>query len=183
MKKIVLKSREQTLFKLSAWLLAWLFMPMALQAASKKIQVVCTLPTLRALTEEVGGDRVDVISLAKGDQDPHFVTPTPVLMKRTRDAALFIENGLSLELWADEVVNGFRADPAAKYKTPEQGAATSVFVATSPLLNGIGGRYLEDCNQALPYSGGMERVGVADYALDPDAAQRLWEISAKAVTS
>jgi zinc/manganese transport system substrate-binding protein len=75
-------------------------------AQAKKIKVVCTLPTLKALTEEVGGDRVDVIALAKGDQDPHFVTPTPVLMKKTREADLFIENGFSLELWADEVVNG-----------------------------------------------------------------------------
>jgi zinc/manganese transport system substrate-binding protein len=75
-------------------------------SADKKLQVVCTLPTLKALTEEVGGDRVEVIALAKGDQDPHFVTPTPILMKRTREANLFIENGFSLELWADEVVNG-----------------------------------------------------------------------------
>jgi zinc/manganese transport system substrate-binding protein len=75
-------------------------------AQAKKITVVCTLPTLRALVEEVGGDKVDVTALAKGDQDPHFVTPTPVLMRRTREAALFIENGFSLELWADEVVNG-----------------------------------------------------------------------------
>jgi hypothetical protein len=43
-----------------------------------------------------------------------------------------------------------RTDPTAEYKTPEQGAATSVFVATSPLLDGIGGRYFEDCNQAVP---------------------------------
>src|SRR5262245_17374944 len=75
-------------------------------AQGKKIHVVCTLPTMKALTQEVGGDRVDVIALAKGDQDPHFVTPTPVLMKKTREAELFIENGFSLELWADEVVNG-----------------------------------------------------------------------------
>jgi ABC-type Zn uptake system ZnuABC Zn-binding protein ZnuA len=87
------------------------------QAPAKKLTVVCTLPTLRALTEEVGGNRVEAISLAKGDQDPHFVTPTPVLMRRTREAALFIENGFSLELWADEVVNGagnskiFRGNP------------------------------------------------------------------------
>src|SRR5262247_2615216 len=74
--------------------------------ATKKITVVCTLPTLKALADEIGGTRVDVIALAKGDQDPHFVTPTPVLMKRTREATLFIENGMSLELWADEVVNG-----------------------------------------------------------------------------
>ncbi len=75
-------------------------------AQTKKLTVVCTLPTLKALAQEVGGDRVDVTALAKGDQDPHFVTPTPVLMKKTREAALFIENGFSLELWADEVVNG-----------------------------------------------------------------------------
>jgi ABC-type Zn uptake system ZnuABC Zn-binding protein ZnuA len=72
----------------------------------KKIQVVCTLPTLKALVQEVGGDKVDAIALAKGDQDPHSVTPTPVLMRRTREAGLFIENGFSLEMWADEVVNG-----------------------------------------------------------------------------
>ena len=75
-------------------------------AAEKKVHVVCTLPTLKALTEEVGGTRVDVIALARGDQDPHFVTPTPILMRKTREADLFIENGFSLELWADEVVNG-----------------------------------------------------------------------------
>jgi zinc/manganese transport system substrate-binding protein len=86
-------------------------------AQEKKINVVCTLPTLKALTQEVGGDRVNVISLARGDQDPHFVSPTPVLMKKTREANLFIENGISLELWADEVANGsgntriFRGNP------------------------------------------------------------------------
>jgi zinc/manganese transport system substrate-binding protein len=76
------------------------------QASAKTLQVVCTLPTLKALTQEIGGDRVEAIALAKGDQDPHFVTPTPVLMKKTREASLFVENGFSLELWADEVVNG-----------------------------------------------------------------------------
>jgi len=75
-------------------------------AQERKVKVVCTLPTLKALTEEVGGNRVDVIALAKGDQDPHFVTPTPVLMQKTRQADLFIENGFSLELWADQVANG-----------------------------------------------------------------------------
>lgn len=75
-------------------------------AAEKKVRVVCTLPTLKALTEEVGGNRVEVIALARGDQDPHFVTPTPVLMQKTRQADLFVENGFSLELWADQVANG-----------------------------------------------------------------------------
>jgi len=77
-----------------------------LLAQEKKVQVVSTLPTLKALTAEVGGNRVDVIALARGDQDPHFVTPTPVLMQKTRQADLLVQVGFSLELWADQVANG-----------------------------------------------------------------------------
>ena len=94
-------------FKMFAAIFLGFLIPVQpLLAQEKQIQVVCTLPTLKALTEEVGGNRVEVIALAKGDQDPHFVTPTPVLMQRTRSASLFVENGFSLELWADQVVNG-----------------------------------------------------------------------------
>jgi NAD(P)-dependent dehydrogenase (short-subunit alcohol dehydrogenase family) len=65
---------------------------------------------------------------------------------------------------------------APAWKTPEQGAATSVLVATSPLLDGVGGRYFEDCNEAEPNEPGTRR-GVAAYALDPEAAALLWEVS------
>jgi zinc/manganese transport system substrate-binding protein len=78
---------------------------MAGQEPEKK-RVVCTLPVLKSIAEELGGDRFDVTSLSKPDQDPHFVSPTPSLMKRLREADLFIEIGLQLELWADEVANG-----------------------------------------------------------------------------
>jgi NAD(P)-dependent dehydrogenase (short-subunit alcohol dehydrogenase family) len=67
-----------------------------------------------------------------------------------------------------------------RYKTAEQGAATSILVATSPKLDGIGGRYFEDCNQARPLdpdSLNSTIYGVAAYALDPDNANRLWELS------
>ncbi len=62
------------------------------------------------------------------------------------------------------------------WKTTEQGAATSVLLAASPLLDGIGGRYFEDCNEAAdnPADG---RHGVAAYALDPENASRLWQVS------
>jgi NAD(P)-dependent dehydrogenase (short-subunit alcohol dehydrogenase family) len=66
------------------------------------------------------------------------------------------------------------------FKTPEQGAATSVLVATSPQLSGIGGRYFEDCNEAQPLPPDFSpetASGVAPYALDPDNAARLWEVS------
>lgn len=69
--------------------------------------------------------------------------------------------------------------PVERRKTPEQGAATSVLLAASPLLDGIGGRYFEDCNEATSvtcrptdFSGGF-----AAYALDGDNADRLWTIS------
>ena len=62
------------------------------------------------------------------------------------------------------------------WKTVEQGAATSVLLAASPLLEGVGGRYFEDVNEAEPHVPGREG-GVAEYALDPEAATRLWEVS------
>jgi NAD(P)-dependent dehydrogenase (short-subunit alcohol dehydrogenase family) len=71
------------------------------------------------------------------------------------------------------------------YKTIAQGAATSVLVATSRQLDGIGGRYFEDCNQAetlSPEAVATAFSGVAPYALDPDAAERLWTLSLAAVS-
>jgi NAD(P)-dependent dehydrogenase (short-subunit alcohol dehydrogenase family) len=70
------------------------------------------------------------------------------------------------------------------FKTIEQGAATSVLVATSPQLEGIGGRYFEDCNQSPVLDPGAPSTttsGVAPYALDPNNARRLWEVSLDAI--
>ncbi len=65
-------------------------------------------------------------------------------------------------------------------KSPEQGAATSVLLATSPRLEGVGGRYFEDGNEAAVLEPGQEQgaeAGVAAYALDRGDADRLWELS------
>jgi NAD(P)-dependent dehydrogenase (short-subunit alcohol dehydrogenase family) len=61
-------------------------------------------------------------------------------------------------------------------KNIEQGAATSVLLAASPLVEGVTGRYFEDCEEAGPHQPGVRR-GVADYALDPGKAARLWQVS------
>lgn len=61
-------------------------------------------------------------------------------------------------------------------KSVEQGAATSVLLATSPALSGIGGHYFEDCHEAVAHEAGVRR-GVAAFALDPVPADRLWELS------
>jgi len=71
-------------------------------------------------------------------------------------------------------------DPAGTSGVSEkniaQGAATSVLLAASPLVQGVTGRYFEDCQEAEAFTPGVRR-GVASYAIDPDIAARLWDIS------
>ncbi|WP_329107821.1 SDR family NAD(P)-dependent oxidoreductase [Micromonospora sp. NBC_01699] len=75
-------------------------------------------------------------------------------------------------------VGGRMSTPANLIKTPEQGAATSVLLATSPLLDGIGGRYFENCNEAPVLTRrSPDLSGVAPYVLDLANADRLWEAS------
>ena len=74
------------------------------------------------------------------------------------------------ELIEQALKNGF------VLKTPEQGAATSVVLAARPELEGVGGRYYVDSNEA-PVVDKYDPAGVAPYALDGDNADRLWELS------
>ena len=66
----------------------------------------------------------------------------------------------------------------ATYKTTEQGAATSIWCATSPQLDGMGGVYCEDADIASPVAADATQLGgVRPWATDPDAAERLWGLS------
>ena len=65
-----------------------------------------------------------------------------------------------------------------RFKTTEQGAATSVWAGTSPQLEGKGGVYCEDCDVAKITQPGESRIsGVNPHAIDPEAARRLWQVS------
>ena len=70
-----------------------------------------------------------------------------------------------------------RLDPDAGLKTIEQGAATGLWCATSPALDGKGGVYCEDCNIAAPHDAQAGRTGVANWASDAGLAERLWVLS------
>lgn len=80
-------------------------------------------------------------------------------------------------------------DPDREMKTPEQGASTTVFAATSPLLSDIGGVYLKDNDVSpldddpRPIDFGTEPVvsSVVPYAVDPGSARRLWELSERLI--
>jgi NAD(P)-dependent dehydrogenase (short-subunit alcohol dehydrogenase family) len=75
-------------------------------------------------------------------------------------------------------VDGNLRTPLELRKSPQQGAATSVLLATSPLLEGVGGRYFEDCNEAERVTRRAEDFhGVAPYALNPANADCLWDES------
>ncbi len=75
-------------------------------SAADKIHVVATIPDLKALTEEVGGNLVEVESLARGTQNAHEIEIRPSLMLKLRRADLLVENGLELDSWAEVAVQG-----------------------------------------------------------------------------
>uniref|UniRef100_UPI003F4DD387 oxidoreductase n=1 Tax=Azospirillum formosense TaxID=861533 RepID=UPI003F4DD387 len=70
-----------------------------------------------------------------------------------------------------------RIDPSRGMKTVAQGAATSVWCATSPRLDGLGGLYCEDCDVAPVHSAATGRRGVHPWAADDALAERLWSVS------
>jgi NAD(P)-dependent dehydrogenase (short-subunit alcohol dehydrogenase family) len=75
-------------------------------------------------------------------------------------------------------VGGKLRTPVELQKTPEQGAATSILLATASFLNGKGGHYFENCNEApTVFRRPQDYMGVAHYALDLDNAERLWKVS------
>jgi NAD(P)-dependent dehydrogenase (short-subunit alcohol dehydrogenase family) len=84
-----------------------------------------------------------------------------------------------------EVKDGWQRmqdEGAAVFKTPQQGAATSLVAAVAPELDGTGGHYLEDCNEAETVANDAEvSSGVREWALDAEAAERLWDVSAELV--
>jgi NAD(P)-dependent dehydrogenase (short-subunit alcohol dehydrogenase family) len=100
-------------------------------------------------------------------------------------ANALMPGGIATELQRHVGGSEYMQEAAERYrragsvlKTPEQGAATSVLLATWPDLDDIGGRYFEDCNEAeVVDRRGTGMSGVAPYALDPANAERLWDLS------
>jgi zinc/manganese transport system substrate-binding protein len=74
--------------------------------AADKVRVVATTTDLKALTEAVGGNLVEVDALARGNQNPHDLEVRPSLMVKVRRADLLVMNGLELDQWVEVVVQG-----------------------------------------------------------------------------
>lgn len=69
------------------------------------LRVVTTLPDYKFFAEFIGGDRVEVTAIVRGDQDAHFIRPKPSFVTMVRSAELLISTGLDLELWLPTVVD------------------------------------------------------------------------------
>ncbi|HWY20388.1 MAG TPA: metal ABC transporter substrate-binding protein [Candidatus Acidoferrum sp.] len=131
-------------------------------AAAKNLKVITTLTDLASLTQEVGGDKVDVEALAKGYQDPHFVDPKPSFLLKLRHADLLICVGLELEIgWLPPLItqsgNGNIQPAAAGYLDASQFA-----------------EILEIPQGAVTRAeGDVHPLGNPHYWLDPDNGRRI----------
>ncbi len=92
-------------------------------AQTHQLKVITTLNYLGSVAEEIGGNHVQVTPLANPRQDPHYVTPTPTMNQLASNADLFIENGLSLDLWAKNVIDA-SGNPSIQVGSPGHLVAT-----------------------------------------------------------
>jgi ABC-type Zn uptake system ZnuABC Zn-binding protein ZnuA len=75
-----------------------------------KVRVVASINDLASIANSVGGDEVEVVTIAKATADPHRVEVLPSYMVRVTKAALYLKVGLSLDRWADQIIFGARND-------------------------------------------------------------------------
>src|SRR5690348_17258373 len=166
-----------------------------------------TLGLHRALAAANGARVVSVSSIAHlfspvifDDLGFDFVPYTPFgAYGQSKSATMLLSVGITRK-WAEDGIlsnslnpgaiatglqkhTGGLKTPVERRKTPEQGAATSVLLAVSPLLEGISGRYFEDCNEAKLLTKRPTDLtgGYASYALDTENADRLWDVSQRLV--
>jgi ABC-type Zn uptake system ZnuABC Zn-binding protein ZnuA len=75
------------------------------KADKPKLKVVTTLPDYKDMAEAVGGERVTVQNIVKGDQDAHFIRPKPSFITLVAEADVLVSTGMDLELWLPSVID------------------------------------------------------------------------------
>src|SRR6195256_4070487 len=77
--------------------------------AHAKLNVVATLPDFGAVAREIGGDKIDIVVLAKATEDPHFVDARPSFVVALRNADILIDGGAELEIgWLPPLLQNAR---------------------------------------------------------------------------
>ena len=97
------------LLKVVQFIMLTVFLCSFASGALAEVRIVSSVPTFAAIAEEIGGDKVEVESLSKGYQDPHFVDAKPSYVLKLNRADMLIYNGLGLEIgWLPILVTGAR---------------------------------------------------------------------------
>lgn len=131
-------------------------------ASAKKLNVVTSTTDLGALAQEVGGDRINVESIAKGYQDPHFVEAKPSFLLKLRQADLLISVGLQLEIgWLPPLITQ-SGNPRVQMGAPGYLDA-SQFAEILEIPTG----------QVTRAMGDVHPLGNPHYWLDPDNGRRV----------
>ena len=81
---------------------------MCMSAAQATVKVVTTLPELADFVQQVGGDKVKVDFIVRGNQNPHFVEVKPSYMMKLKSADVLFMVGMDLEFWAQQIIDGSR---------------------------------------------------------------------------
>jgi zinc/manganese transport system substrate-binding protein len=143
-----------------ALVLAAVFSPSVAEA--RKLNVVTATTDMAALSEEVGGDKVSVESIAKGYQDPHFVEAKPSFLLKLRQADLLVVVGLQLEIgWLPPLITQ-SGNPKIQVGAPGYLDA-SQFAEILEIPQG----------QVTRAEGDVHPLGNPHYWLDPDNGRRI----------
>jgi ABC-type Zn uptake system ZnuABC Zn-binding protein ZnuA len=76
----------------------------------ERVKIVASTTDLASIAKIVGGDLVDVTSIAKGKSDPHYVEVLPSYMIKVKRADVYLKVGLDLDRWAQKIIDGSRND-------------------------------------------------------------------------
>jgi zinc/manganese transport system substrate-binding protein len=72
------------------------------------VRIVAALPDLGSIAAYIGGDKVDVSSIAKANSNPHSIEVFPSFMAKVSKAAIYLKCGMELDQWSNEIIDGSR---------------------------------------------------------------------------
>jgi zinc/manganese transport system substrate-binding protein len=118
---------------MKTFLLSVLVLGLSLPAARARLNVVATTPDLAAIAKEIGGDKIDLTTLGKPTEDPHFVDARPSFIVKLNHADVLIEGGAELEIgWLPALLDQSRNEKLAPGAAGHVAAAKGVDMLDVP---------------------------------------------------
>ncbi len=126
-----------------------------------KLNVVATLPDYASLAREVGGDKIDIVTLAKPTEDPHFVDARPSFVVALRNADVLIDGGAELEVgWLPPLLQNARNPKIDNGKPGRVVASEGIHLMNVP-------------TNVTRATGDVHALGNPHFAVDPIIAKAI----------